>query len=117
MKASNSKKAEIEQRILTSFEAIDLAKQDAGWIYDKPYRDFSKGWWDLQRYYQDTQDPVMLIAVLDTYLEQTEILRKISDSKEMESDQKRAVFSALRSLEIAMEKILQSVVPYNPEDT
>jgi hypothetical protein len=117
MSAISSKKAEIEKRLLTSFDAIALGKEGLSWLHEKPYQDFSNSWSDLQHYYQETQDPAMSIAVLDTYLEQTEILRKVSERKEFYLDDRRAARESLMNLEFKMQKICQSVINYNPEDT
>jgi hypothetical protein len=116
MKPPTYDRAELEQRILASFDAIDLDKENGGWINDKSYQDFSNAWLDLLRYYEQTQDPVMSIAVLDTYLMQTEFLRAIFDRAEIDLERRGKVKRALMSLEIKMMKIRQSVIDYNPED-
>jgi hypothetical protein len=110
MDDAKNKRAEIEQRILESFDAIDFEGPNVGWIKEKPFQNFSQAWWDLQHYYQETQDPVMSIAVLATYLDQTEILRHIRDKNELGEEQRILVLKTLWNLGYKMEAIQQAVI-------
>src|SRR5262245_3364844 len=92
----------IEKSIIDALEAIELDQDDTDWSFTPQYAGFRERWKTLIGYHRQHADPCMGLALLDIYLEKTEILRALFREDNFSATTRERVWDLNKNIEYWM---------------
>ncbi|MFW5748956.1 MAG: hypothetical protein ACOCYT_05010 [Chloroflexota bacterium] len=107
--ALQERRRTIEDRIIASFNAVDFKVKKHRYLEDDTFWDYIFAWYELVKFYEDTEDTAIGQNMLQLYTECVELFKLALDDKRLHDRRKDKAHMAIYQLNYYLQLIMQYV--------
>ncbi len=103
------KRRRIEDQIVERFRAVDFQQEKHAYLEDEAFWDFVFSWYELVKYYEETQDTAVGAHMLDLYAQCGQVFQAASQDSRLRERRRDKASDAFYQMTYYVDRMLKQI--------
>ncbi len=103
------KRRKIEDKIVASYNAVNFNAKNSAWVDSDVFEDFIFSFFDLRKYYENSDDTTIGTETLRVYMEGLRALQTATENRRLKVDRRDSAARLIYELNYQVEAVMYEV--------